>query len=603
MKNPLFTALTAILMIVLGVSACVPLNPHNYNGVDASGKSTNNSKKRIRRGTGLAASTLVGDSSTPYSSSLMPPIGGGSLWNTLRSDFQLPTYEDQGPVRAQINWFMTHQAYLNRTIGRAAPYIYYIYQQVKQRNLPAELVLLPVIESAYNPFVSSSAGASGLWQLMPGTARGFGVRQNWWFDGRRDIFASTNAALDYLTYLQSYFGGDWLLAIAAYDTGEGNVQSAIRRNAVRDKSTAFWSLPLAIETRSYVPRLLALAAIIRDPAKYGITLPAISDQPYLEQVDVGVQISLSDAARLAGMSLTELKQLNPGYSRNVTDPTGPHRLILPVNKISLFKEQLAGYSAEPQRSWERYKVQRGDTLDKIADRFGTTVAELRQANHLKSGRAPIGKIITIPGSALVPQANTANENAQNDQNFQANSTDSTTQASEQTSSQQTSSQQTTATTTETTEEKTTETSTEKNQKIAHTVKRGETLETIARANNVSVSELRHWNKLKKTALKPGQKLWIIKSETQTTTNEISRKPSINTQNTDAKIAIESKRVSKREITKPKTTTTKTVHYTVRSGDTLSSIAKRFDIKASEIKHWNGLKSEALKPGQKLIISS
>src|SRR5579862_1406636 len=182
-----------------------------------------------------------------------------NLWDVLRESFTLPHYEDNPAVQEKIEWYMNNQDFLLRSASRSAPYLYYIFQQVKKRHLPAELVLLPIVESGYNPFNVSNVGAAGIWQLMPDTATGLGVKQDWWYDGRRDVIASTRAALNYLAYLQSFFEGNWLYAIAAYNTGEGNVLSAIKRNIREGMDTDFWSLPLAQETKDYVPSLLALA--------------------------------------------------------------------------------------------------------------------------------------------------------------------------------------------------------------------------------------------------------------------------------------------------------------------------------------------------------
>jgi len=265
-----------------------------------------------------------------------------NIWDMLRKQFALPHYENNPTVQNKIEWFLNHQDYLLHSMTRAAPYLYFILQQVKKRHLPAELVLLPVIESAYNPFaLNTSSGAAGMWQMMSATASGYGIRQNGWYDGRRDVVASTKAALNHLAYLQSFFEGNWLLAIAAYDTGEGNVLAAIRKNINNGENTDFWSLPVAQETRDYVPQLLALAIIISHPEQYPIEYPAVPNAPYLAQVDIGTQIDLKEAASLAGLSLKELKQLNSGYSRAATDPNGPFKLVLPIENVEQFTENLA----------------------------------------------------------------------------------------------------------------------------------------------------------------------------------------------------------------------------------------------------------------------
>src|SRR3990167_2485778 len=304
-----------------------------------------------------------------------------NIWDVLRQEFTLPHYEDNPLVQEKIEWFLEHQNYLVNSMNRAAPYLYYISQQTKKRHLPAELVLLPIIESAYNPFaINASSGASGIWQMMPDTASGYGVRQNWWYDGRRDIIASTKAALNHLAYLQSFFEGNWLLAIAAYDTGEGNVLSAIRKNINNGENTDYWSLPLAQETQDYVPRLLALATIISHPYKYFINFPPVPNAPYLAEVNIGSQIALQHAASFAGLSLKQLKQLNPGYNRSATDPHGPFKLVLPIENVEQFTENLARYPLYQHINWAQYKVKSGDTLTTIAKRFHTTPSSLLKTN-------------------------------------------------------------------------------------------------------------------------------------------------------------------------------------------------------------------------------
>ncbi|MHB1947754.1 MAG: lytic transglycosylase [Gammaproteobacteria bacterium] len=323
-----------------------------------------------------------------------------SMWDVIRREFVLPHYENNPQVQEQIIWFLNHKDFLLNTMTRAAPYLYFILQQTHKRHLPAELVLLPMIESGYNPFAYSSMGASGLWQMMPGTASGFGIKQDWWYDGRRDVVASTKAALDYLTYLGGFFEGNWALAIAAYDTGEGNVLSAIKRNIREGKNTDFWSLPLAQETQIYVPRLLALATIISHPRDYPIQYPEVRNAPYLAQVDIGGQIDLKNAAELAGLSFKNLKQLNPGYNRSVTDPKGPFKLVLPIENVEQFSENIARSPLYQSVKWTRYKVRSGDTLATIAKRFKTSKTSLRQANPKLAENLKPGKHLVIPSPEL-----------------------------------------------------------------------------------------------------------------------------------------------------------------------------------------------------------
>lgn len=279
-----------------------------------------------------------------------------NIWDVLRREFILPHYEYMPQVQAQINWLLLHQDFLITSANRAAPFLHYILQQVHKRHLPPEFVLLPIMESSYNPFACSNKGATGIWQMMPGTATGFGIKQNFWYDGRRDVIASTRAALDYISYLGSYFGGNWLLAIAAYDTGEGNVLSAIKRNMRQGLSADYWLLPLSQETKDYVPRLMALAIIVSYPDRYPILLPPIRNAPYLAQIDVGGQIELHHAATLAGLSLKRLIQLNPGYNRSSTDPNGRYKLIVPIEHAQRLSENLEHIPFSHSGRWHRYKV-------------------------------------------------------------------------------------------------------------------------------------------------------------------------------------------------------------------------------------------------------
>lgn len=320
-----------------------------------------------------------------------------NLWDVLRDEFSLPHYENNPQVQEKIEWFMNNQDFLLRSVNRAAPYLHYILQQVKKRHLPAELVLLPIVESGYNPFATSNVGAAGIWQLMPGTATGLGVQQNWWYDGRRDVIASTSAALNYLAYLQSFFDGNWLLAIAAYNTGEGNVLSAIRRNINDGRDTDFWSLPVAQETRSYVPSILALAVIISKPQQYPIYFPRVRNAPYLAQFDVKSNINLRVAANLAGLKYEKLLSLNPGFKK--LNAKASYKLVLPIENVEQFSENLTRSPFNNRRSslgWVHYRMKAGDTLVSVARKFKTTPDEIRKLNRLVKTNPRRGTNLLIP---------------------------------------------------------------------------------------------------------------------------------------------------------------------------------------------------------------
>lgn len=323
-----------------------------------------------------------------------------NLWDVLREEFTLPHYENIPAVQEKIEWFMNNQDYLLRSATRAAPYLYYILQQVRKRHLPTELVLLPIVESGYNPFSLSHVGAAGIWQLMPGTATGLGVKRDMWYDGRRDVIASTRAALNYLAYLQTFFEGNWLLAIAAYNTGEGNVLAAMKRNIRDGRDTDFWSLPVAQETRDYVPSLLALAVIITHPDQYPIYFPPVRNAPYLAQIDVGAQINIKYAAGLAGISLKQMQQLNSGFKAASTK--GPsHKLVLPIENVEQFTENLARSPLNNRPiNWSHYQIKSGDTIVSIAKKFNTTPNAIRKLNHLNAkANLRRGSEILIPQKA------------------------------------------------------------------------------------------------------------------------------------------------------------------------------------------------------------
>ena len=218
------------------------------------------------------------------------------IWKRIASDLRLTRNASEKTTASKLAWFARNQAYLDRVSERASPYIYYIVEELEKRDMPLDLALLPIVESAYNPFAYSPSRASGIWQFIPGTGKNYGLKQNWWYDGRRDIVAATDAALNYLQKLHKEFNGDWLLALAAYNSGEGNVGRAIRRNKNTGKPIDFFSLRLPRETRGYVPSLLAVAEIISDPEKYKVAIKPIENGQYFEQVDINSQIDLADCS-------------------------------------------------------------------------------------------------------------------------------------------------------------------------------------------------------------------------------------------------------------------------------------------------------------------
>ncbi|MEN8763972.1 MAG: LysM peptidoglycan-binding domain-containing protein [Thiogranum sp.] len=319
------------------------------------------------------------------------------LWEQLRREFQLPE-QDNKRIRIQRNWYVKHPAYMQRVTERAKRYGWHIQQQLKQRNMPAEIALLPIVESAYDPFAYSHGRAAGLWQFVPATGKHFGLKQDWWYDGRRDILDSTTAALDYLQHLNKRFKGDWLLALAAYNSGEGTVAKAQRKNRRKGKPVGFWDLELPRETQDYVPKLIALKQLVGAPSAYGIQLEAVPNRPFFEVVDTGAQIDLAVAADLAGIELDALYRLNPGFNQWATAPAGPHRLLIPVDQAGAFRQAMLQLAPEKRIQWIRHKVKKGQTLSHISRHYHTTVEALKTANSLKNSSIRVGKYLMVPVS-------------------------------------------------------------------------------------------------------------------------------------------------------------------------------------------------------------
>ncbi len=391
------------------------------------------------------------------------------LWQRIRNGYAIPQQNMHSDTKKQLAWFVKHPEYIDRVVERAKPYLHHIVSELEQRNMPLEIALLPVVESGYQPFAYSKARAAGLWQFIPGTGKVYGLEQTWWYDGRRDVIASTRAAMDYLQKLYNDFG-DWQLALAAYNCGEGAVARAIRRNQKAGKETDFWSLDLPRETSAYVPKLMAIAQLIASPEQYDITLSPIDNSPFLTIVDIGSQIDLALAAKLAGISSDEIYQLNPGFNRWATTPEGPHQLVIPIAKAELFQQGLNGLPQSERVQWTRHKIKSGESLSVIARRYKTTVAVIKEANKLGSNNIRAGRYLLIPNAA----------GKQRDYRLSSNQRLATKQ----------------------------NTPRQGNKKI-HTVQAGDTWWDIANAYNIGVNKLTGWNsKAPGDVLHPGQKLVV-----------------------------------------------------------------------------------------------
>jgi len=322
------------------------------------------------------------------------------LWIRLEKGFKLNKHFKHNELDNKKHWNHDYQKYINKIAEKSELYIYYIISKLEAKNMPLELALLPAIESSFNPFSYSNQHASGLWQFIPPTAKSLNLKQDIWYDGRRDIIKSTEAAIDYLSYLYKRFDGDWLHAIAAYNGGEGTVRRAIEKNKSIKMPTDFWSLDLPIETESYVPRLLILSRIVENPIRYEIELPVLQNKPYFNNVNLGSQINIYKAAEIAEININEMIMLNPGYKLGVTHPVSPQNILLPVGKKISFLRKLKEL---PKKSWspiKRYQIKRGDTLSEIAAEYGISTESLMSLNGLTGHLIQINQEIKIPGTGI-----------------------------------------------------------------------------------------------------------------------------------------------------------------------------------------------------------
>jgi len=448
-----------------------------------------------------------------------------TFWDQMRDGFQL-TGKQHASVRRHADKYGKSPQQVERIFERGQPYLAYILGEVQKRNFPTELVLLPFVESSYDPFAFSYGRAAGMWQFIPATGKIYGLHQDWWYDGRRDVVESTRAALNYLDYLQDKFDGDWLLAIAAYNSGSGAVSKAIKKNRAAGKPTDFWHLQLPKETAAYVPRLLAVSDIVSEPGRYDISLAPVDIEPAFTTVAIPGQLDISVAAELAGVDTQTLYLLNPGFNRWTTHPQGPHEIRIPATSKTDFETRVASLPEAERTRQYRHKVKRGETLSQIAVDYNTTTAALVSINHLDNTRIRSDQYLTVPtGSRDTAQL------AALDKRIQAASAASV--------------------------------------KQTYRVRPGDNLWVIARKHHVTVRQVSQWNKLNADRpIRPGQKLVIYRN------------------GGGGKSA---NRVH-------------SMVYTVRSGDSLYRIAKRFNVSINDLVRWNKLsRDKLLHPGQNLKL--
>jgi len=461
------------------------------------------------------------------------------IWARIGAGMQFANKYDNARIDEQIQFYRDNPSYLKAVTERASPFIYEIVEEIERRGLPMELALLPIVESAFNPNAVSPGNSVGLWQIGSSTALTLGLKRDWWYDGSRDPIASTSAALDYLTTLQQMFDESWLLSLAAYNTGPGNVRKAINSNEVRDRDVDYWSLNLPNITEDFAPKLIALSRLVADPDHYGMELAEVANAPAVQLVDVGYQLDLALAASIAGLDSETLYQLNPGFRQWATHPDGPYSLLVPAEVADAFTIALVEQRERPNVTWDRYVVQSGDSLGKIAQQFRTQVGVLQQVNAIEGSRIIAGESLLIPrayDSAAPILAPNAPDYAATDRLSSVTNT------------------------------------LPPEPPARYTVRSGDSLWLIANRYQLSVAELRQWNQLEVSALiKPGQELVL---QADATLAQISTKRSAEAQQ----------------------------RYTVRSGDSLAKIAQRFRITAEELANWNSIQiGDLIHPGQQLVL--
>ena len=524
-----------ILLILFIINGCSYVNKTATNEPETTNQSSEIEKQKILDSEDIFSEEKADES---YVVEATEQKTYDNLWEMIQDGLVLKSNVHRKKVKNKIKWFGRNQQYIDRVVKRAEPYLYHIVTKLKERNMPLDLALLPIVESAYQPFALSPSRASGIWQFIPATGKRYGLKQNWWYDGRRDIVASTNAALNYLEALHKRFNGNWFHALAAYNSGEGNVERAIKKNKKLGKKTDFWSLRLPRETRSYVPSLLAIAEVLKNDEKYGINFNNIQNKPYFEIVDVKSQIDLATISGMSGLPINEIYTLNPGFNRWATDPSGPHNILLPVEIAEDFKNKLADLPKTDRIVWKQHVIKKGESLGLIAEIYKTNVSAIKETNDLRGNMIREGRYLLIPTSKKPNKYYSLSLDARKYRGLK----------------------------------------TSDGKRYTYIVKRGDNLWDIGRNYGISVNQLAKWNGIsKKSFLRPKQKLIIfVDNETHNKTNKIAKE----TVQRNGSVT----------------------EYTVKKGDSLWLIARRFDIHVAELLEWNNLrKNKPLQPGQTLVI--
>ena len=407
--------------------------------------------------------------------------GYPDLLARAQSRFAFAQCDEGSRALAWAQWYADRPDYMERVLNRAYPWLYDILTEIEYRDLPGELIVLPIVESAYDPFAYSRSRAAGTWQFLSGTARDFGIEINDAYDGRRDVFAATRAALDYLAYLGELFDNDWNLALAAYNAGQGRVQRAMRRNASLGRGTDWASLPLPRETQAYVPKINGLGCLFADPERFDFALPVWENQPKIARVELDGPIDIVQLSSQADLELAELLVLNAGLNGHMTSPTGPHHVIVPLDRAEDVIDALPSLDAPLVFSHQTITVQRGDTLSRLANRYNTSIVELREANQLNGDLLRVGQQLRIPSVDAIPADPLLTERYAELASLQEQLLP--------------------------------------RRRHMHQVRPGESLWTIARQYRVGIQDIQRWNNLgQSTLIRPGQQLAVTMEPVQRPTN-------------------------------------------------------------------------------------
>lgn len=488
------------------------------------------------------------------------PAPSEDLWSLIRQGFQLHPGEERQSVRIWTQYYATHTNHLSLSLQRARPFLWHVVRQVDKRHMPTEIALLPIVESGYNPTAKSYVGASGMWQFMPGTADHMKLPRDWWYDGRNDPIASTDAALNYLQSLNQRYDGDWLLALAAYNAGPGRVDRAIARAESEGASTSYWDLELPAETTEYVPQLLALRRILKTPARFGVNWPRLANEPRTKIVRLPGQTEMKVAARMLGMSEEDLRRLNPGMRRWASEPGGHNQLLVPVAKAAGFRAQLARIDPARLVVSRTHTVHRGEVLGRIARAYGVSLASLRQANELHGNTIRVGQRLTIPGPGKHEKAPAAEPT----QTYVVQSGDTLWNIANRYRVSLASLRQANGARVNTLhpgDSLSIPGAAKPPAPSTYVVRNGDTLWSIARDNDVVVSDLRHWNRMGSgTSLRPGTTIAL---------DGPSPLPD---------------------------------YYEVEAGDSLWSIASRFSMQVTTLRSLNDMSSDStIRAGERLRL--